>query len=158
MPALIVGSLIPDLEPLISFLTGGGLVPPRGFMHSLLGAVTLDSFLVVLITMFLYPVLAALVFKVEKKDVAEKCVLSGMLVLSAIIGSLSHVLIDSTSHDYNPLLYPFVTESFDALVLMNDWLLASIIVQIALLQLLLLILVREFTRGRKGIWRRLLVE
>jgi membrane-bound metal-dependent hydrolase YbcI (DUF457 family) len=81
-----------------------------------------------------------------------------MLVLSAIIGSLSHVLIDSTSHDYNPLLYPFVTESFDALVLMNDWLLASIIVQIALLLLLLLILVREFTRGRKGIWRRLLVE
>jgi len=158
LPALIVGSFIPDLEPFVSLLTGERLVPPRGLMHSLLGAVTVDTFLAVLVTIFLYPMLVSWIFKLEKNIVAEKCHFSSMLVFSALFGCMSHVLIDATSHEYNPFLYPFVTESFDALVLMNNWLLASAIVQIAFLILLLLILIREFTRGRKEFWRRLLVE
>jgi len=158
LPALIVGSFIPDIEPFVSFATGGRLVSPRGFLHSLLGAATLDTFLAVLVTTLLYPVMVSWIFKLEKNSVAEKCRFSSMLVLSALFGCVSHVLIDATSHEFNPLLYPFVTESFDALVLMNDWLLASAIVQIALLVLLFLILIREFTRGSEGFWRRLLVE
>jgi len=161
LPALIVGSFIPDLEPFISFAAGGvGIsVPPRGFMHSLLGAVTLDTFLAVLVTILLYPVLVSWIFKLEKNSVAEKCRFSSMLLLSVLFGVVLHVLIDSTSHEYNPLLYPFVTESFDALVLIkNDWFLASAIVQITFFVLLLLILIREFKRGSKEFWRRLLVE
>lgn len=157
LPALIVGSFIPDIEPFIS-LAISGLVPPRGFLHSLLGAVTLDTFLAVLVTTLLYPVMVSWIFKLEKNSVAEKCRFSGMLMLSALFGCVSHVLIDATSHEYNPLLLPFVTESFNALVLMNDWLLASAIVQIALLALLLLIVFQEFKRGSKEFWRRLLVE
>jgi len=158
LPALIVGSFIPDIEPFVSLATGERLAP-RGFLHSLLGAATLDTFLAVLVTSLLYPVIVSWIFKLQKNSVSEKCRFSSMLVLSALIGSLSHVLIDATSHEYNPLLYPFVTESFDALVLIkNDWLLASVIVQITLLVLLLLILVREFKRGSEGFWRRLLVE
>ena len=158
LPALIVGSFIPDIEPFVSLLTGERLVPPRGFLHSLLGAATLDTILAVLVTALLYPVIVSWIFKLEKSSVAEKCHFSGMLVLSAFFGCMSHVLIDSTSHEYNPLLYPFITESFDALVLMNDWLLASAIVHITLFVLLLLILIREFTRGSEGFWRRLLIE
>jgi len=158
LPALIVGSVIPDVEPFASLATGGRLMLPRGLMHSLLGSVTLDTFLAVLVTTLLYPMLVSWIFRLEKTSVMEKCCFSGMLVLSALAGSLSHVLIDSTSHEYNPLLYPFMTSSFDALVLMNDWLLASAIVHITLLLLLLLILVREFGRGSKDFWRRLLVE
>lgn len=158
LPALIVGSVIPDVEPFVSFIAGGRLVLPRGLMHSLLGGVTLDTLLAALVTIMLYPVIISWIFKLEKNSVEEKCRFSSMLVLSALFGCLSHVLIDSTSHEYNPLLYPFITESFDALVLMNDWLLASVIAHITLLVLLLLILVREFTRGSKGFWRRLLVE
>lgn len=158
LPALIVGSFIPDIEPFVSLVTGERLVPPRGFLHSFLGAVTLDTFLAVLVTSLLYPAIVSWIFKLEKNSVVEKCRFSGMLVLSALFGCLSHVLIDTTCHEFNPLLYPFVTESFDALVLMNDWWLASAIVQITLFVLLLLILVREFTRGSKGFWRRLLVE
>lgn len=158
LPALIVGSVIPDLEPLVSLATNGRLGPPRELMHSLLGAVTLDTFLAVLATTILYPAIVSWIFKLEKNSVAEKCRFSSALVLSALFGTVSHVLVDSTSHEFNPLLYPFVTVSFDALVLMNDWLLASAIVHITLLVLLLLILVREFTRGSKEFWRRLLVE
>lgn len=158
LPALIVGSFIPDIEPFVGYATYERLTPPRGFLHSLLGAVTLDLFLAVLVTTLLYPVIVSWIFKLEKNSVAEKCRFSGMLVLSALFGSLSHVLIDATSHEYNPLLYPFITESFDAFVLMKNRLLASIIVQITLFVLLLLIFVREFTKGNKGFWKRLLVE
>jgi membrane-bound metal-dependent hydrolase YbcI (DUF457 family) len=158
LPGLIVGSFIPDVEPFVSFATGGRLVSPRGFMHSLLGAVTIDTFLAVLVTTVLYPVLVSWIFKLEKNSVAEKCRFSGILLLSVLFGCVLHVLIDSTSHEYNPLLYPFVTESFDAFVLMNNWLLASAIVQITLLVLLLLILIKEFKRGSKEFWRHLLVE
>jgi len=157
LPALIVGSLIPDVEPFVNLVTGGILVPPRGLMHSILGAVTLDTFLAALITIFLYPLLVTLIFKVEKKDVAEKCRFSQMFVLSALIGSFFHVLIDSTSHEYNPLLYPFMTESFDVLVFMNDWLLAAIIVQTVLLGMLLAVFVYEIRKGTEGFWKRLLV-
>jgi len=157
LPALIVGSVIPDLEPLVSIATRGGLVPPRELMHSLLGAVTIDTFLAVLVTMLLYPLLASWIFKLEKKDIAEKCRFSAMLVLSALVGSLSHVLIDSTSHEYNPLLYPFMSGSFDALVFMNNWFLASVIVHTVLLGLLLAIFIREIRKGVEGFWKRLLV-
>jgi membrane-bound metal-dependent hydrolase YbcI (DUF457 family) len=158
LPALVVGSVIPDVEPFISIITGGRLVPPRELMHSLLGAVTIDTFLAVLVTTLLYPVLVSWIFKLEKKRVAEKCRFSGVLVFSAVVGALSHVLIDSTNHQYNPLLYPLMTESFDAFVFMNNWFLASVIVHTVLLGFLLAIFVYEIKKGMQGFWQRLLVE
>lgn len=156
LPALVVGSMITDLEVLASIVTGG-LIPSRGLMHSLVGAVTVDAFLAVLVTLFLYPSLVSWIFKLEKKDSAEKCRFSGALVLSAFVGTLSHVLIDTLNHEYNPLLYPFISESFDAFVLLNDWRLASMIVHIAFLGLLLIILVYEIRKGTQGFWKRLLI-
>ena len=157
LPALVVGSILADFEPFASIATGGSLTPPRGLMHSLLGAITLDAFLTVLVTMFFYPLLASWIFKLEKNDVAEKCRFSGMLIFSALIGTLSHVLIDSLSHEYNPLLYPFNSESFDAFVLFGNWLLAGIIVQSVLLVALLIIFVYEVRKGTQGFWKRVLV-
>ena len=156
LPALVVGSMLPDLEPFASIATGGSLTPPRGLMHSLLGAITFDAFLTALVTMFLYPLLVSWIFKLEKKDVAEKCRFSCMLILSALIGTFFHVLIDSLSHEYNPLLYPFTSESFDAFVLFGNWLLAGIIVQSVLLVALLIIFVYEFRKGTQGFWKRVL--
>lgn len=156
LPALIVGSVVPDVEPFVGFATNGRL-PSRGLMHSVLGAVTLDTFLALLVTMFLYPMIVSWIFKLEKREVAEKCRFSVMLVLSAFIGCLSHVLIDSTMHEYNPLFYPFMTESFDAFVLMSDWFLASVIVHSVLLGLLLAIFFKEIRKGTERLWERLLV-
>jgi len=156
-PALIVGSLIPDVEPVVGYLTNG-LVPPRGFLHSLLGAVTLDAFLAVLVTVFLYPSLVAWVFRGEKKSVEEKCRFSSMLVLSSLVGTLSHLLTDTTMHEYNPFFYPFTAQSFDTLVLFGHWLSASIFVHAMLFALLLAIVVHEFRKGKEGFWKRLFVE
>ena len=157
-PALIVGSVIPDLEPVISFLTGGSLLPPRGFLHSLLGTVTLDTFLAAVITMFAYPTLVVWIFRVERKLAAEKCRFSSLLVLSSLVGALSHLLIDITIHEYNPFFYPFTTQSFDTLVLFGHWLPASIFVNTMLFALLLAIFVYELRKGTEGFWKRLLVQ
>lgn len=157
-PALIVGSVIADLEPFFGMLTGGRLFPSRGFMHSLLGTVTLNTFLAVLIVVSVYPILVSWIFKIDRKLVAEKCRFSPMLVLSALLGALSHLLIDTTMHDYNPLFYPFTTQSFDALILFGNWLPASIFVHTLLSVLLLAIFVFELHKGLKGFWKRLLVE
>jgi membrane-bound metal-dependent hydrolase YbcI (DUF457 family) len=80
------------------------------------------------------------------------------MVVLCFIGSLSHVLIDALHHEHNPLFFPFTYISFDALVFMNDWALASVIIPIAFLSLLVLFVVAELKNGTKDIWRRLLVE
>jgi len=157
-PALIVGSVIADLEPFLGWLLGGRLISSRGFMHSLLGTITLNTFLAVLIVISVYPILTAWIFKIDRKLVAEKSRFSGMLVLSALVGTLSHLLIDTTMHDYNPLFYPFTTESFDALVLFGNWLPASIFVHTLLFVSLIAVFVYELRKGTQGFWKRLLVE
>jgi hypothetical protein len=61
-------------------------------------------------------------------------------------------------HEYNPLFYPFTYSSYDALVFMNDWALASVIIPIAFLSLLVLFVAKEVKKGTNNIWKRLLVE
>jgi membrane-bound metal-dependent hydrolase YbcI (DUF457 family) len=157
-PALIVGSVIADLEPFLGGLTGGRLISSRGFMHSLLGTVTLNTFLAVLMVVSIYPILVAWIFRIDRKFVAEKCRFSRMLVLSALLGALSHLLIDTTMHDYNPLFYPFTAQSFDALILFGNWLPASIFVHTLLFVSLIAIFVYELHKGTQGFWKRLFVE
>lgn len=156
LPALIVGSMLPDLEiPVIYLLTGG--LQNRLLLHSLFGVATLGTFLSVLLTVLLYPPAVSLALKVDRKRVEEKCRFSIVLSVSCLLGGLSHVLIDTSHHEFNPLLYPFVNESFDSLVLLNNWELASFIVQFALLAVLLLILFWEVGKGTRGFWERLLI-
>jgi membrane-bound metal-dependent hydrolase YbcI (DUF457 family) len=118
----------------------------------------LNTFLTVIITTIVYPTLVVWIFGVERKRVAEKCRFSSMLVLSSLIGTLSHLLIDTTMHEYNPFLYPFTSQSIDSLVLFGHWLPASIFVQTLLFIFLLAIFVYELRKGTEGFWKRLLVE
>jgi membrane-bound metal-dependent hydrolase YbcI (DUF457 family) len=74
------------------------------------------------------------------------------------LGNLSHVLIDSTHHEYNPMLFPFSLNSFDAKVLMNDWAQASVIIPLAFFSLLVFFVAKEVRKGTKDILKRLLVE
>lgn len=156
LPALIVGSMLPDLEiPLLYLVTNGFY--GRLVLHSLFGVATLGTFLSLLLTVFLYPPLVSLVFRVDRKKVEEKCRFSSVLLISCLLGCLSHVLIDSLHHEFNPLLYPFVNESFDAFVLFGNWQLSSFVVQFALFVILLLIFFLEIRNGVEGFWERVLV-
>lgn len=156
LPALIVGSMLPDLEiPLLHLMTGG--LYDRLLLQSLFGAATLATFLSVLLTVFLYPPAISLVFRLDRQKIEEKCRFSRVLLLSALLGCLSHALIDALCHEFNPLLYPFTNESIDLLVLFGSWRLASSIVHSIFIAILLLILVWELSKGTKGFWERVLV-
>jgi membrane-bound metal-dependent hydrolase YbcI (DUF457 family) len=123
-----------------------------------LGAATLGTVLAVTITVFVYPPVVAYLFKLDYKSVKAKCLLSKSLVAVCLLGALSHVLIDSLHHEYNPLLFPFMSDSFDALVLMNNWFLMSWIIPLLFLALLVCFVFKEVRKGTKNIWMRLLVE
>jgi hypothetical protein len=149
--------MAPDLEiPFLYVITGGQY--SRLILHSFLGAVALATLLSVVLTVFAYSPIVSFLFKLDSKTVSSKSRFSWGMVVTCLMGDLSHVLIDSLHHEYNPLLFPFTYNSFDALVLMKDWTLASVIIQLLFMSLLVFFMVKEYKKGTKGIWKRLLVE
>ena len=157
LPALIVSTAVPDLEiPFIYITTGGQF--GRLVLHSLLGATTFATLLSVFLTVYAYSPIVSRLFKLDTEIVREKCRFSWTLVAVCLLGSLSHILIDALHHEYNPLLFPFTYASFDVLVLMNDWTLASVIIILLFFALLVFFVVKELRRGTEGVWARLLVE
>ncbi|MCW8802128.1 MAG: DUF4184 family protein, partial [Candidatus Bathyarchaeota archaeon] len=107
LPGLVVGCMFPDLENPFIMLFFGSDVPNRLVLHSIFGAATLGVFLAVIFTVKVYPYLVSSLFHVNKERVKTKCKLSLGLVLSVLVGILSHVLLDVTNHPYNPLFWPF---------------------------------------------------
>jgi membrane-bound metal-dependent hydrolase YbcI (DUF457 family) len=99
--------MFPDLENLFIMLFLGTEVPNRLVLHSIFGAVTIGTFFAVIVTVTIYPYIVTSLFHVNKEHVKTKCKLSLGLVVSVLIGILSHVLLDVTNHPYNPLFWPF---------------------------------------------------
>jgi hypothetical protein len=107
-------------------------------MHSLLGAFTIDLLIAVALTVWLVPpILRWLDKKIQKK---QYFIFSGVdlrthktglaaIVGSALLGSVSHVLIDVLHHPYNPLTFPFSQYYGFNLVLFNDLTISGIIMQ-----------------------------
>jgi len=156
LPALLVSSMMPDVEIPILFLVTGGF-QDRLVLHSLLGVATLGTFLSVLLTVFLYPRVVSFFFKLGRKRVEERCRFSKVLVASCIVGGVLHVIVDSLTHEFNPVLYPFVKDSFDVLRLTNDLAASTLIVGSVLLGLLIFFFVDGTRKGTKDFWMRMLV-
>lgn len=157
LPALIVGSIIPDIDSLIYFLTTGSFGIGREWLHSLVGAGIFGTLISMLITVLVYPSIVSVFFGIKKEEVKQECKFSETVVVSCFLGSLSHVIIDSLCHDYNPLFYPFTRQSIDVLLFTNDWKISYAIVEILLLIMLVIILTTEIRKGTKGFWKRILV-
>jgi membrane-bound metal-dependent hydrolase YbcI (DUF457 family) len=100
--------MIPDIEIPFIVLIFGVNGSNRLILHSLLGSATLGIMLAVIVTMQFYPFLVSSLFRVDKEKVESKCKFSFALVLSAFVGTISHVLLDFTNHLYNPLFWPFL--------------------------------------------------
>jgi membrane-bound metal-dependent hydrolase YbcI (DUF457 family) len=107
LPGVIVGSVIPDIEVPLMWVFFPSL-PDHLFLHSLVGAVTVGTLLAVLVTWLLYPPIISSLFRVDKNDLKDVCSLSVMLVVSCLIGVLSHLLLDYPMHWFNPILWPWV--------------------------------------------------
>ena len=156
LPALIVGSMVPDLEiPFIVLLLGTD-VPHRLVLHSLLGAVTLGTLLSTAITVLIYPWLTSTIFRIDKRKVQEKCRFTLWLVFSCVLGGISHVLLDVTNHAYNPVFWPFLAlnETPSPIVpVLGSEVTASLLVH----ALMALLFVGLFANKRRNFWEQLLV-
>lgn len=157
LPALLVSTMAPDLEiPLVYLATCGQY--SRLYLHSLVGSVTLATVLSVALTVGAYAPVVSRVFRVDYATVKKRCRFSWGLVGACMIGSFSHVLIDAFHHEYNPLFFPFTSDSYDALVFMKDWVSASGIVTLVCLSVLVFLVVVKVRSRTENIWFDLLVE
>jgi membrane-bound metal-dependent hydrolase YbcI (DUF457 family) len=156
LPAVIVGSMVPDLEiPFIVLLLGTD-VPHRLVLHSLLGTVTAGTILSVAITVLVYPWLTSALFPIDKRKIKEKCRFTFWLVFSCVIGGLSHVLLDVTNHAYNPVFWPFLAlneTSSPVVPVLGGEVTASLVVH----ALMAFLFVGLFANKRKNFWEQLLV-
>jgi hypothetical protein len=107
LPGVVVGSMVPDIEvPILRIFFNG--LPDHLFLHSLVGAVSMGTIFAVVVTWSLYPPIISMIFRVSKNDLKDSCSLSGMLVVSCLIGVLSHLLLDYPMHWFNNILWPWV--------------------------------------------------
>jgi len=108
LPGLVVGTFIPDIEVPILFLFFNLGVDNHFILHSLVGALTIGTLISTLATILLYPILASLVFRLDKMKVKEACKLTPVLVFSCMLGNVFHILLDLPMHPYSLVLWPFV--------------------------------------------------
>ena len=155
LPGLIVGSILPDFDILIHYVTRGTV--GREALHSVVGAGVLGTFVATLVVVLVYPVAVSMVFGLKNEDMRPVCRLSTKLVASAFVGGLSHILVDATCHTYNPLLYPFTRQSIDVLLLTSDWGYSYLLVELLLIGLLMTILFRLWRKGTPNVWKELLL-
>jgi membrane-bound metal-dependent hydrolase YbcI (DUF457 family) len=156
LPALVVGSMVPDLEVPLIVLLFGNSVPRHLLLHSLLGALTLGTALAIAITVLIYPKVTSAIFPVDKLKVKEKCRFSPWLVFSCALGCLSHVLLDVTNHAYNPLLWPFLPPNETPSPIVSA-LGGEVNASLLMHALMALLFVGLFVNKRKNFWEKLLV-
>ncbi|MFX1482762.1 MAG: hypothetical protein ACFFCP_06180 [Promethearchaeota archaeon] len=107
LPGLVVGSWILDIEVPVMRLFFRDL-PDHLVLHSLIGAVTIGTGIAAMVTWLLYPPIISTVFGVDNERLREVSRPSKMLLLSCLIGVLSHLLLDYPIHWFNPILWPWI--------------------------------------------------
>ena len=157
--ALSIGAIIPDLECPFLFPFVSDRWHARLVMHSLLGAVTVDLLITLALTLWLVPpFLKWLDRRTANKrlfifagvDLRQHKTSMAAVAGSALLGSVSHVLLDVLHHPFNPLTFPFSQYYGFNLVLFNDLTLSGIIMQGSMLVLLPLMLYFWWWRPATG--------
>ena len=156
LPALAIGSMLPDLEIPFMVLLFGTNVPTHMMLHSLLGSLTLGTALAVAITVLIYPKLTSAIFPIDKLKANQKCKLTFSLVFSSALGCLSHVLLDVTNHAYNPVFWPFLPANATPspiVPLLGGEVTASLLVH----ALMAVLFIGFFVNKRERFWEQLLI-
>lgn len=155
-PALIVSSIVPDIEVPIIFLISRGEID-RLVLHSILGSMTIGLLISIFISFSFYPRIVGFILNDRRKELNDKCNISKSLIIASLIGVLSHVSLDALHHEYNPLIYPFSINSVNDFVLFGDYVLASKLINVIFIILAFIILFKEIKSGRDGFLKRILV-
>ena len=156
LPALAVGSVIPDVEVPVLFALGIAGPHHRLFLHSLFGGLVVGTLVSVALTIWLYPRIVPYLVPVDPAELQRRCRPSINVLASGLLGVLTHVGVDVTHHEYNPLWYPFSGATVNVFLLFNDVWLAQIVVHSVFLATGALVLYRE-TRRWPTFWRRMLL-
>ena len=167
LPGLVVGSFMPDIEvPFLVFFFWG-VLPDHLILHSLIGAVTVGTIISVLVTVYIYPILTSLLFRLDKAKLKQVCRFSPALALSCMLGNLFHIFLDIPMHPFNPVLWPFVDPykiiGILVLVFANKgdislgFLHARILVNILMITIMGILLTLIIVKNRKNLWERLLI-
>jgi membrane-bound metal-dependent hydrolase YbcI (DUF457 family) len=148
------GAMVPDLEILVLAIITPEFRHARAFMHSYLGALTFDILVTLFIVYFIVPPIGRW-FKRNTRT--EWHVFAGVDVtlaptdplwalLSALIGTLSHVTLDVFTHPYNPIFWPYMTDKNINLMPFGDSLLSSLVFMIPLGVIVLAMAVLYWTK------------
>lgn len=108
LPGLVVGSVIPDIEVPILWFFFTGVLPDHLVLHSLVGGLFLGTALAIVGTTLFYPLIVSTIFRVDKDALKEACRVNPILVVSCLLGVVSHLLIDYTMHWFNPIFWPWI--------------------------------------------------
>lgn len=159
MPGLIVGSIFPDIEVPILLIIFGFEGKSRLILHSLIGAATVGTLASLAVTVYLYPLLISAFFPIKFIEAKERCRFSSSLVISCLLGNISHILLDYTNHNYNPLFWPLITPgevlSSPVCYFLGGMERATLIVQTILVVITLIIII--FVSKRDKVWEKLLI-
>ncbi len=123
-----LGSAIPDIEVLLLSPFTGEREYARGLMHSYLGAFTIDVMITLVVAYLLVPPLGRWLRSRKGEDwhifagvdIARPPRDLGWAVVSALIGTVSHVTLDVFTHVYNPILFPYYTNQNINLLIFGD--------------------------------------
>ena len=163
LPGLIVGSFIPDIEVPILFLFFSEGIDNHFILHSLIGALTIGTLISTLATVLLYPIIASLLFRLDKVKVKEACKLTPVLVFSCMLGNVFHILLDLPMHPYSLILWPFVDpySIVGVLVLVfavdGDIKLGFLIANIFTNLIMGLFMVAVVIKSRRNLWEQILI-
>ncbi|MEM3555309.1 MAG: hydrolase [Candidatus Micrarchaeia archaeon] len=121
LPALIISSVITDLEPLAVLLLGLNY-PTHGFFHSLLGGTATALFL-----FFIMSATDKEVQKLMSRIKLQQKHSKGKILLGCLFGVYSHILLDSSLGypDIKPL-FPFEGNPFSSLTYSEVYLLCTL--------------------------------
>ncbi|MFX0007007.1 MAG: hypothetical protein ACFFA7_07115 [Promethearchaeota archaeon] len=114
-------------------------------------------------TFIFYPILTSFIFPLDKTKLKKVCRLTPNFLLSCMLGSLFHILLDFLMHPYNPIFWPFINP-YDIVGLLVlafavngdlelGFLYARILNYVIMGGLMILIIVKN----RKNLWEKILV-
>jgi membrane-bound metal-dependent hydrolase YbcI (DUF457 family) len=152
--SLSFGAMVPDIEVLPMMLVTSEGERARGLMHSVLGALTFDILVVMFFVFFVVPPVGRWV-KVHSRerwhifagvDVTRAPNHLGWALVSALVGTLSHITIDMFTHAYNPIFWPYFTNRDINWLLFPDPLASSVAFMIPLGAIAVTLALRYWTR------------
>jgi hypothetical protein len=163
LPALLVGSVIPDIEVPFLYLFFTGIVPDHFILHSLIGALSIGLVIAIAVTKFVYPTMINWIFKVDKVRLNEACKVTPWMVFSCAIGIVGHIAVDLLHHWYNPVLWPWVDPylvvgpvvSFFAAILATDILTGYMVANGLTHIVMLVVLVLIIAVNKENRWEKL---